>query len=160
MLGSTLARITVPLVIVVSIRSIGHGLAPISRMKRHAVLGTNVEDRNPPIHLRERRGIPGVPMRVKCISDTRREVIRRICGAQSWNIKIGLFQVASTLCEQPADQFLRSRVVNEPGLQVSKNLYTLLNRDMILHPAGIVRVKRALDQLPCEFAQLQCARRW
>src|SRR5579859_4411093 len=97
MLHCTLARVPIPLVVIVGSGAVGDRFTPIPRVKRHAVLWKDFVHRHPPVQLGEWSRIPSVPMWMECVGNPRGQVIGRESGAQPGNIEIGFLQITSTL---------------------------------------------------------------
>ena len=67
--------------------------------------------------------------------------------AQPRNVEVRLLDIAADLGEQLPDQLLRSRVMDEPRLEVGEDLRVLLRRALILRDGWIVRSEDLLGHL-------------
>src|SRR2546427_4397706 len=128
-------------------------------MERHRVLWLDVVHGNPPVDLTERRRVPGVAMWVERIGDTGRQVAAGGRSAQPRHVEIRLGEVAPELAEDPREQLLARRVMDETRLQRRENLDVFLHRKAELRRLRIQRRKRLSSHLLSQADQLERARR-
>jgi hypothetical protein len=95
-------------------------------------------------------GMPG-------IGDARREVIMARTAPHLWHIKIGFFQTTTELAKDGFDVLLGFWMVDEIGLQFTKNLSVSFDRHVMLSRFRIERGKCVLYHSPCKFAEDQGA---
>src|SRR6202043_1066620 len=75
LLRSTATAFLVPSIIVVIPGAVLDRLVPIFRMKRQTVLRYNIVDWKPPVYLAKWGRVPGIPVRMEGISQSRSEVV-------------------------------------------------------------------------------------
>ena len=143
----------VPFCIVVFRRTIAHGLAPISRMKRHRVFWDDRINRQPPVDLAHRCGIPRVAMRMKDICNPGRQKIIAGRRAHPRHVKVRLFQTEAEVAQHSLNALLRFRRMNEFRFQFRKNCRVFLNGQMKLRRFRLQRMKRRLYHLPGKVHQ-------
>ena len=108
----------VPLIVVVALRVVFHGLVPIARMKGHRVVRPNAIDGNPPVDLTGRRGIPCVPMRMPGIGDSCRQIISTRRATHLRDIKIGLLQITTHVTQERLEIGFGLWMVDEVRLEL------------------------------------------
>ena len=91
MLGRAGTAFLVPSVVVILPGTVLDRLGPILRMERHAVLGDDVVNWNPPVDLTLRRRIPSIPMRVEGVHQTRGEIVVAGCGPKAGHVEYRVF---------------------------------------------------------------------
>src|ERR1051325_6719817 len=155
MLRGVLAAFEIPPVIVVVAGTILNGPAKIMRMKGHAVLTVDVVDRHPPVDLAHGRGIPRVTMRMKCVGDTRFQIIARKRSTHTRNIKVSLREIATQFGQYALNVFLGIRMVNEFGLQNSQDFGRLFSRDVVMNAERIVWLEGLFDHALRQLAKFQ-----
>ena len=87
----------IPCLVIVLVRAVLHTLAPIAWMKRHRIAPQNLKNRNPPIQLAHRRGIPGIAMRMECVCDAGSQISIRSASAHARHVEIRRLQIAAKL---------------------------------------------------------------
>ena len=93
-------------------------------------------------------------MRVEGIGDSGREIVVRRRGAFG-HIEIRPVEIAAKLLQQCLDALLRGGVVDEPRLEVGKQLGEFVDGHLVLRGLWIQRPERLGDQLTGELDERQ-----
>ncbi len=141
LLRSTATAFLVPSIIVVIPGAVLDGLVPIFRMNRQTVLRYNIVDGKPPVNLAKWRRVPGIPVRMEGVSQSRSEVVIARGRPKTGNIEIGLGQVTAKFLQESLDQLLGSGMMNELGLKEFEYRSVLFLRHFKLRFRRLVRRK-------------------
>src|SRR5678809_1460805 len=92
------------------------------RIEAHAILAIQRIDRQPPVDLTHRRGIPCVAMRMEGVRNTRAEKVLRVGGSHTRHVEVQLLEVDAVLLHDRSDQPLGLRMMYEFWLEDAENL--------------------------------------
>ncbi len=154
-LAGILPARAVPFRVVVFRGAVAHRLTPIPWMKRHRVFWNDRINRQPPVDLAHRRGVPRVAVRVERVCNSRRQEVIARGRTHPRHVKVRLFKAKSEITQHSLDEFLRFRRMNKSRFQLGKNRRVLLYRQIKLRRFRIKRMKRRFHHLPCKVRQCQ-----
>src|SRR5262245_61487629 len=95
--GGLLSSDTTPLVIVKIGRRVSHRAAPVTRIERQCLLGFKTVNRDPPVNLARRAGVPDISMRAVRITDSSREIPAVRSNPQPRHIEVCISEIAAEL---------------------------------------------------------------
>ena len=146
-LGGVLAADAVPFVVIKIGRAVLDRPVKVLRVEGHRHLGFDVVDRQPPVELAHRSGIPGIAVRVMGIADAAGQVSVAGHHAEPGHVDVGLLQIALEVFHDVADEPLGLGVVDESGLERRADLHVLLDRHVVLGLAGVDAAEGPFDHL-------------